>query len=88
MAEYDSLNNKLLRGKNIEITSINRNEIEDIKDTKIDEGLSANERMIQYIKNTKNPYLFKTDNTLVKITFNNSSIEFANCMENILKNNL
>lgn len=47
----------------------NKDELVDLRDIKIDRRLCVNNRMISFIKQIKNPYLFKVGDTVVKIRF-------------------
>ena len=87
MNEYRNLQQKINDSKDVKIESINRNEIDEVDNIKIDKNLPAKERIIEYIKKVKNPYILKVNDTLVKITFNNQNIECMQCLKNIVKNN-
>lgn len=87
MNEYWNLQQKITDSKDVKIESINRNEIDEVDNIKIDKNLPAKERIIEYIKKVKNPYILKVNDTLVKITFNNQNIECMQCLKNIVKNN-
>ena len=86
MSEYEYLYSKLTKCKKIEIEDINRDEIEDVKNIKINENLSPRERIRQYLIKAKYPYILKNDDTLVKISFKPTSADFSRCMNNIVKN--
>lgn len=48
---------------------IDKSKLVDLRDVKIDRRLSKEDRIKSYIKQIKNPYLFKVDDTAVKIRF-------------------
>lgn len=43
--------------------------LKDIYDIKIDDGNSAIQRILKFIEQTRNPYLFKVGKTPVKVVF-------------------
>lgn len=47
--------------------------IVDIRDVKIDRSLPVEERMKSYVEQIKNPYLFKVGNTIVRVSYANTT---------------
>ena len=45
----------------------------DIRDVKIDRSLPIEERMKSYVEQIKNPYLFKVGNTIVRVSYANTT---------------
>ena len=45
----------------------------DIRDVKIDQSLPVEERMRSYVKQIKNPYMFKYGNTIVRVSYANTT---------------
>ena len=45
----------------------------DIRDVKIDRSLPVEERMKSYVEQIKNPYLFKVGNTIVRVSYANTT---------------
>lgn len=88
MSEYEFLYEKIKRNKDLEIEDVNREDIKDIKDIKINKELSANDRIIDFLRKIENPYIFKVDNTLVKINYGTGNVDFMQCLSNIAKNNI
>lgn len=88
MSNYKLLKEKLHNTKDIEIEEVNREEIEDIKNIKINDKLPVEERIAEFIYKTKNPYIIKVNGTLVKNTFGNKNIQIQECLNNIIKNNV
>ena len=41
----------------------------DIRDVKIDKSLPIEERVRSYVRQIKNPYLFKVGNTIVRVSY-------------------
>lgn len=57
----------------------------DLKDVKIDKSLSVEDRMISYVQQIKNPYLFKVGDMAVKIRFTNSGQSLRDKLVSIIK---
>lgn len=53
----------------IEINTIDRSSLVDIKTVKIDSSLPIAKRMLRYLDQVKNPYCFRCGETPVKIRF-------------------
>ena len=45
----------------------------DIRDVRIDRSLHVEERMKSYVEQIKNPYLFKVGNTIVRVSYANTT---------------
>ena len=45
----------------------------DIRDVKIDRSLPVEERMKSYVEQIKNPYMFKVGNTIVRVSYANTT---------------
>lgn len=45
----------------------------DIRDVKIDRSLPVEERMKSYVEQIKNPYMFKVDKTIVRVSYANTT---------------
>jgi len=56
----------------IEISSIDRNSLVDIKTVKIDTSLPIAKRMVQYLEQIKNPYCFSCGETPIRIRFSDT----------------
>ena len=88
MSDYETLKQKILMNKDIEIEDVNREEITDIKNIKINDKLPKEERIIDFLKKVNNPYIIKVNDVFVKNTFSNRNIVFSDCFKNVLKNNI
>ena len=58
MEDYTILNSKLQYSKSRNIKYVQENDIDKIENIKIDKNLSKMERILDFIENTKNPYIF------------------------------
>lgn len=65
----EELKEKLERCKNIPIEEINPDDVDNIEDIKISRKKGREERILDFIVATKNPYAFKGNETLAKINF-------------------
>ena len=45
----------------------------DIRDVRIDRSLPVEERMKSYVEQIKNPYMFKVGNTVVRVSYANTT---------------
>lgn len=88
MTDYEILKMKLEKSKIAEINKINETEIDDVKNLKIDSSVSSNERIIDFIKKVKNPYIIKVGDTIVKMTYNSSNKQALECIKNIVTENI
>ncbi len=63
-----------------DITSIDRAQLADIREIKIDEELPADEKIARFIGEVKNPYCFLVGNVLVKIRFKPQGRDLKNIL--------
>ena len=83
---YKELKEKLDRGKKIKLEDIDPNDVDEITDLKIDKRKSSNERILDFLNKTKNPYVFKVNGTLVRIGFSEPNKTADDCLTSVLKN--
>lgn len=83
---YKELKEKLDRCKKIKLEDIDPNDVDEITDLKIDKRKSSNERILDFLNKTKNPYIFKVNGTLVRIGFSETSKTADDCLTSVLKN--
>ena len=76
--------NKLESCRNIDLKNVNPNEIDDIKDIKIDKRKSSNDRLLDFLNTVKNPYVFKVNGRLVQIGFSDTDKTADDCLTNVL----
>lgn len=72
--------------KNVDIRTVSRNDLIDIRDVKIDQELPKEERIKQFIKQIKNPYCFKVGNVVVKTEFADTDVTLDDRLEHYLRN--
>ena len=67
--DLQALLEELKRLKEVDIRTVDKDTLVDIKDVKIRTDLPLLERTIDYIKQIKNPYCYRVGNTAVKVNF-------------------
>ncbi len=71
--------------KNIDVRSINIDDLVDRKAVKINPNASHEDRLTDYISQIKNPYCYKDGKTVVKISFSNTETTMEDCIAHYLK---
>lgn len=82
----DELKEKLNRCKDISFSGINIDDVDEISSIKIDKRKHSNERILEFLTEVKNPYVFKVNSKLVRIRFSDTSLTTNDCLTNVLKN--
>ena len=87
MKKYNikELEEKLKICKDIDLSEVNIDEVDDLDKIKISRKKSKEERIIDFINKTKNPYVFKVDGRLVKLEFTDNGTNAENAITNVLK---
>ena len=80
------LREKIERCKNMKLSGVSLDDVDDILSINIDRRKSSNERILDFLRKTKNPYIFKVNNTLVRISFSNNERTADDCLTSVLKN--
>lgn len=84
--DYEKLRKKLTKCKEVDVNAIQDKDVDEISTIKIDKRKSSNERILDFLCKTKNPYIFKCDGVIVKISFSDKSNMTADdCLTNVLK---
>ena len=65
---------------------MNLDEVDEISSIKIDKRKSKNERILDFLIKVKNPYIFKVNGTLVKMTFSDNGLTADDCLTQCLEN--
>lgn len=71
--------------KNVDIKTVNKDDLVDIRDVKIDRTLPKEERIKDYVRQIKNPYCFKCGSVGIKISFAKTDVTLEECMEHYLR---
>lgn len=89
MIKYDlkELEGKLERCKNINLKDVNLDDVDEISSIKIDRRKSSNERILDFLTKVKNPYIFKVNGKLVRISFSeDTDLTADDCLTRVLEN--
>ena len=76
---------KLERCRNVNLDDVKLEDVDEITNIKIDRRKPSNERILDFIASTKNPYAFKVNGTLVKISFSNNNRSAKDCINRVIK---
>lgn len=86
--KYDikELEEKLNKCKNMKLEDINLDEVDEISSIKIDRRKSSNERILDFLTKVKNPYVFKINGKLVRMSFSEKGPTADECLTRVLEN--
>ena len=60
--------------KNTDLATIDRNELVDIRNVKVNTALPKRERAVDFIRQIKNPYCYKHGKYVVKVGFSDTEV--------------
>ena len=80
------LEEKLNRCKNMKLDDINPDDVDEISSIKIDRRKSSDERILDFLTQVENPYVFKINGKLVRMNFSENGPTADECLTNILEN--
>lgn len=69
----------------VDIASVDPDSLVDIRDTVVDKSLPREERMLDFIRQIKNPYCFRHGKVVVKIGFSDTDATFEDKFESFLR---
>ncbi|MDL2248328.1 hypothetical protein LJB89_01370, partial [Tyzzerella sp. OttesenSCG-928-J15] len=76
--------NKLAEMRGKSIGDFAKEELVDIQNIRINPSPEKNERIISYLNEVKNPYVFKVGDVAVQVKFANNNVFMKEKLENIL----
>ena len=82
----EEIKEKLERCRNIKLEEVTLDDVDEISSIKIDRRKPSNERILEFIMKVKNPYIFKVNGKLVRISFSDTAKTAEDCLTNVLKN--
>ena len=82
----EELREKLECCRNVNLDDVKLDDIDEITSIKIDRRKPREERILDFIMKTKNPYIFKVKGKLVRIRFSDTDKTAEDCLTNVLKN--
>lgn len=80
------LEEKLNRCKNMKFEDINPDDVDEISSIKIDRKKSSNERILDFLTQVKNPYVFKVNGKLVRMSLSENGPTADECLTRVLEN--
>lgn len=72
--------------KAVDIRSVSRDDLVDIRDVVIDQDAPKEERIKSFLRQIKNPYCFKVGNVVVKTTFADTDVTLDDRLEHYFRN--
>lgn len=70
--------------KNIDVRTADPAALVDIRDVCVDTGLPRRERLLDYMRQIKNPYCYKHGKTIIKVKFADTDATLEDQLENFL----
>ena len=70
--------------KNVDLNKVDRNMVTDIDDIIINQNKPKEERFKEYFEMTRNPYLVKCGDTLIKMSFADTDVLLEECIKRYL----
>ncbi len=78
----EKLREKLEKCKNLSFNDISLDDVDDISTIKISKKRNEYKKNLDFARNTKNPYIFKSNGKFIKIEFSNNKIKAEECLSN------
>ena len=82
--KISKLKEKLDKYESMPLSEIDINDVDEITDIKINKRKSSNERILDFLNTVKNPYVFKLNGKLIKISFSDTNVTADDCLTNVL----
>ena len=79
------LEEKINRCKNMKLEDSNPDEVDELTSIKIDRKKSSNERILDFLTQVKNPYIFKVNGKLVRMSFSENGPTADDCLTRVLE---
>ena len=67
--------------KNVDVRTVDRDSLVDVTQIVIDENLSKEERVAEYLRQVKNPYCFRVGKMVVKNIYSNDGVSLEERFE-------
>ena len=64
--------------------SVDADNLVDIRDVQVDANLTKAERILEFIRQIRNPYLFKCGEFVVSVKYADNGVSFEDCLERIV----
>ena len=79
------LEEKINRCKKMKFEDINPDDVDELSSIKIDRKKPSNERILDFLMQVKNPYVFKVNGRLVKLEFTDNGKKAVDAIINVIK---
>lgn len=79
------LEEKIKRCKYIEVNETNIDYVDELSEIKISRKRSKEEKILDFISKTQNPYIFKINGRLVKFEFSDNDKSAEDAITNVIK---
>lgn len=80
------LQEKLEKCRNMWLEDVTLDDVDEISSIKIDRRKSSNERILDFLTQVKNPYVFKVNGKLVRMSFAENGPTADDCLTRVLEN--
>ena len=74
--------------KQISIKECDKEQLVDLSSIEIDGARPKQERMMEYLRQVKNPYYFRVGDVAVRLVFDGGGRSFQQCMEELVQANI
>lgn len=81
----EELEEKIKRCKYIKVNETNIDYVDELSGIKISRKSSKEEKILDFISKTKNPYIFKVNGKLVKLEFTDNGTNAEDAITNVIK---
>ena len=80
------LQDKLERCREVSLDEASIDDVDELSSVKINTRLNQVDRIIDFISKTKNPYIFKVNGKLVRMSFSDKGPTADDCLTRVLEN--
>ena len=87
MGKYNikELEEKLKRCKTVNLNEVNIDDVDELSEIKISRKKFKEEKILDFINKTKNPYIFNMNGRLVKLEFSDNGKSAEDAITNVIK---
>lgn len=71
--------------KQVDVRTVNREDLVDILDIQIDESLPQEQRLTEFLRQIKNPYCYRCGKMVIKMSFADTEYTLEERLEHYLK---
>lgn len=74
--------------KNLDIRTIRPDTLEHIENVKINTDLSVEERMMEFVRQIKNPYFFRCGKLIVQVEYSDTDKTINDCLKEFIESQI